>query len=242
MEENLQFLMAKDFVTETMEDGFLLVNEAVYYSPEYEFSSRIGVTREISNLSLEVTKPADFDFMKKEVYEARIPFHYAEKFYDFTMSGGTNAVEAFKDFPGVKKFIEPPKSDKLPKNFNTLYGPRIATQLPMIVEELKRSPSTRRACIMILDGQDNLLLDLDESIEYPCTLGMTYSVRDKKLNVHVAMRSQNTAIVLQLDMYLQGKLHHEIAKQVGLPVGKFMMNFISAHIYDRDFEYVEKLN
>lgn len=234
-------LIAKDICAQTMEEGFMMVNEAVLNDPEWEFGSRIGQTREINNLGLQVFNSEDFDFMKDEKFGNRIPFDYAEKFYDFMMTGGTNAVEAFKDFPGVKNFVEPPKSEKLPENFNTLYGPRIATQLPEIVAELKRSPSTRRACILILDANDNALLALDEKVEYPCTIGMTYFIRDGQLHAHVAMRSQNVAVVMQLDMYLQGRLFHEIARQVGVPAGHFHMNYVSAHIYDRDYEYVQGL-
>jgi thymidylate synthase len=137
--------------------------------------------------------------------------------------------------------MEKPKSSDLPENFNTLYGPRILSQLPVIEQELRERPDSRRAVIMILDKDDLNLLDKNESIEFPCTDSASFFIRDGKLNVHVHMRSQNMGQVLKLDMYLWGRFTCEFAEKLGLPVGKFSSSVVSAHVFKKDFDYLQNL-
>lgn len=226
-------------VQPTFEKAFKEINSLVLNQYDFELDSRIGKTREIINLSYYVDEVDSF--VLEDTRINRIGYDYAETFYDFMMTGGTTdaAREAFKDFPQANPFISAPKSDSLPENFNTLYGPRIVKQLPAVIQELKDHPETRRACIMILSENDHALLALDEKIEYPCTMNSSYVIREGKMYGHCNMRSQNVATVLQIDMYIQARLLKHIAAEVGVEVGGFGANLISAHIYERDFEYVE---
>ncbi len=54
------------------------------------------------------------------------------------------------------------------------------------------------------------------------------------------MRSQNLATVLQLDIFLQVKLLHKIAKDLSIPTENTVYNatLINAHLFNRDFDYV----
>ena len=137
--------------------------------------------------------------------------------------------------------MEKPKSKDLPKNFNTFYGPRILEQLPMVKSELIKNPDTRRAVISIIYKEDLLLLDKDETLEFPCCDSATFSIRDNKLNVHVHMRSQNMGQVLKLDMYLWGRFTSELAEELDLPVGSLTSSVVSAHVFKKDFDYLKTL-
>lgn len=220
----------------SFQTAFKVLNEEILNNPQFVIDSRIGRCNEIGSASIEVTDPTTFKFTDSRIN--RIDYDYAEAFWQFMISGGTDAAEAFKEYPNVAKFIDKPKSDVLPANFNTFYGPRIAAQLPALLKELKEKPNSRRAVFQILQEQDQALLDSDESLEYPCTDSITYYIREGKLYAHTHMRSQNCAVVMQLDFYLQGKLMQYIADQCGVQLGTYSHTMVSAHVFERDFDYV----
>lgn len=223
----------------TFEEAFLALNLDVLNNPDFVTDSRLGKTHESGSKLFTVTDPSTYKFSNKNIN--RIDYTYAEDFWKFMISGGTNAKEAFKEYPNVARFIEKPKSNVLPDNFNTFYGPRIKAQMPVLLKELKESPNSRRVVFQILQEKDQVLLDSDESLEYPCTDSITYYIRNNTLYAHTHMRSQNLAVVLQLDIYLQGKLMEYIANILGVELGTYTCTMVSAHIYEKDFGYIRQL-
>ncbi|QXV72403.1 thymidylate synthase [Shigella phage PSD9] len=226
----------KHITAVSFENAFKQMNEEILEAPQFAVDSRIGRCYEIGSASVEVLDASTYKFTDPRIN--RISYDYAESFWKFMISGGTDAAEAFKEYPNVAKFIDKPKSDVLPANFNTFYGPRIVAQLPALLKELKEKPNSRRVVFQILQEQDQALLDSDESLEYPCTDSVTYYIRDGRLYAHTHMRSQNCAIVMQLDFYLQGKLMAFIAEQCGVGLGTYSHTMVSAHVFERDFDYV----
>lgn len=220
----------------SFQTAFKVLNEEIINNPQFVVDSRIGRCNEIGSASIEILDPTTFMFTDPRIN--RISYEYAEAFWKFMISGGTDAAEAFKEYPKVAKFIDKPKSDVLPANFNTFYGPRIVAQLPALLKELKEKTNSRRVVFQILQEQDQALLDSDESLEYPCTDSITYYIRDGKLYAHTHMRSQNCAVVMQLDFYLQGKLMQYIADKCGVQLGTYSHTMVSAHVFERDFDYV----
>jgi hypothetical protein len=214
------------------------LNERALETPEYVENTRIGRAHELIDVSVRVTDTTDYELT--DVRINRISYAYASTFWDFLIAGGTDAEAAFKDYPAVAKFITKPKNPDLPANFNTFYGPRIAKQIGAVLAELKRSPNTRRATLMILNEDDLQLLDKDETLEFPCTIAYHLTRRNGKLILSTIMRSQNLAIVLQLDIYLQMRLLHLVASELGVDVKdcEYHCHMINGHIFDRDFDYV----
>jgi hypothetical protein len=231
--------MNKFLKFKTFEDAFIGINRELISSPEFASTSRIGDMLEISSLSYEVTDLQSYQFQDESI--GRLDYHYADLFYLWMIDGCTDNDIILKDYPGVSKFMEKPKSEDLPANFNTFYGPRILQQLPHVEKELREHPDTRRAVISILDKDDLLLLDKDESLEFPCCDSATFFIREGKLNVHLHMRSQNMGQVLKLDMYLWGRFTCEFAERLGLPIGKFSSSVVSAHIFNKDLQYLKQI-
>jgi hypothetical protein len=231
--------MTKFLKFQTFEDAFLGINQELLSSPEFISTSRLGDMAEISSLSYEVQDLSSYIFKHEEI--GRLDYRYADLFYQWMINGCTDNDAILKEYPNVAKFMEKPKSDDLPANFNTFYGPRILQQLPHIEKELRNHPDTRRAVISILDKDDVLLLDKDESLEFPCCDSATFFIREGKLNVHLHMRSQNMGQVLKLDMYLWGRFACEFAKRLDLPVGKFTSSVVSAHIFNKDKQYLQSI-
>lgn len=223
----------------SFEDAFVGINRELIDNPEYVSGSRIGDMHEISGLTYEVSDMKSFKFPNEII--GRLGYDYADKFYSWMISGSVDNELLLKEYPRISRFMEKPKSEDLPDNFNTFYGPRILKQLPYIIKELKDHPTSRRAVISILDADDLQLLDKDETLEFPCCDSATLSIRNEKLNIHLHMRSQNMGQVLKLDMYLWGRFATEFAEQLGIPTGKFTSSVVSAHTFTKDIEYLKSI-
>jgi len=231
--------MNKHFKFTNFQEAFLGISSIIIESPEFKTTSRIGDVHEITSLSYEVSDLKSFQFKDENV--GRLTYDYADKFYQWMIDGCTDNEIILKDYPNVAKFMEKPKGEGLPENFNTFYGPRILQQLPHIKKELTEKPDTRRAVISILDKDDVLLLDKEESLEFPCCDSATFFIRNEKLNVHLHMRSQNMGQVAKLDMYLWGRFTNELAKDLNREVGKLTSTIVSAHVFENDFKYLRGL-
>jgi thymidylate synthase len=231
--------MNKHSIYKTFQEAFLGNIEKIINQPEFKTTSRIGNVYEISSMTYEVEEISSFVFKNESI--GRLTYDYADTFYRWMMNGCTDSEEILDKYPNISKFMEKPKSKDLPKNFNTFYGPRILEQLPLVKEELIRNSDTRRAVISIIYKEDLLLLDKDESLEFPCTDSATFFIRDGKLNCHLHMRSQNMGQVIKLDMYLWGRFTCELAKELNLDPGKFSCSIVSAHVFEKDLEYLESL-
>ena len=229
-----------EITTQSFETAFKRSITSIWDRPDYITDSRIGVMREIQGFSYTVEDPESYKFTNE--YVGRIDYQYAETFYDWMMSGSTDIKAISDEYPTTAKFLDKPKSENLPDNFNTFYGPRIIAQLPYIIKELTDSPNSRRAVLSILSAPDLELLDKDETLEFPCCDSAAFSIRNGRLNSHVHMRSQNMGQVLKLDMYLWGRFQCELAKKLQVSVGTFTSTIVSAHVFARDEEYLRGLN
>jgi hypothetical protein len=230
--------MSKYIIGETFEEVFKLLNKDVITQYEFVTESRIGKCREVGSILVEVLRP-ELGAVFNDTRINRIDYDYAEKFWEFMIAGGTDAEQAFKEYPNVAKFLAKPKTDSLPANFNTFYGPRIAAQMPALIKELKEKENSRRVVFQILQEQDQVLLDADETLEYPCTDSVTFYIRDGHLYAHTHMRSQNCAVVMQLDFYLMQKFMQYIADECGVKMGTYAHSIVSAHVFERDLDYVK---
>lgn len=222
------------------QDAFCKCIEAIWECPDYETNSRIGEMLEIQGLTYLVEDPTTYKF--EDEWIGRLDYEYANIFYNWMISGSTDAKEAFKEYPNVAQYLTKPKHPELPDNFNTFYGPRILAQLPKIIKELTDHPESRRAVISILTPNDLDLLDKGETLEFPCCDSATLSIRDNKLNLHLHMRSNNMAQVVKLDMYLWGRFQCELADKLGIKPGQFMSSIVSAHIFTKDSDYLKSIN
>jgi hypothetical protein len=166
---------------------------------------------EVINLAFEIENPEVVEFKSKA---RAFKKQFAQQFFDFIMAGGTDASVLFASNPNASKF-----TDDLASR-NTAYGPRILAQMPGVVGELLARPASRRAVITILNPEDQSLLPEKQrgcGMEYPCTVSLIFLIRGGRLNLHVAMRSNNMTTTVCYDLYnfigiqkiLLGKLRSE---------------------------------
>ena len=116
------------------------------------------------------------------------------------------------------------------------YHSRMEEQLPFIVRELKRSPSSRRAVIDIRDWRH----DTREGNDSPaCLQHIQYFIRGDKLHCKVLFRSNDACKATFMNAFALIMLQKRIADQLGLEVGTYTHRANSFHCYASDFAMLD---
>lgn len=138
------------------------------------------------------------------------------------------------------------------KTINSAYGARMFNgafpQFDNVVEELKKDPDSRRA-VMHINQPADLHRAVDAgSKDVPCTMSLQLLIRDRKLHMHVLMRSNDVVWGLPYDVFsftcLQEAFLH-ILKDEGVPVddlGAYHHTAGSLHVYETHFDLAEEVS
>ena len=119
-----------------------------------------------------------------------------------------------------------------------LIGRPALNQIAFVINDLKRSPDSRRAVINIRDNS------VDPFVSHPaCLQNMQFFIRDGRLHQKVLMRSNDAAEASFMNAFAFIMLQKRIADELGLPVGTYTHRANSFHCYEKDFalldQYVE---
>lgn len=113
------------------------------------------------------------------------------------------------------------------------YHLRMVDQLPGVIDELKRSPETRRAVI-----STRTVAEL--ASESPaCMQHLQYFIRGGALHCKVLFRSNDATKATFMNAFALIMLQKRIAEAVGVPVGTYTHRANSFHVYERDYEMFE---
>lgn len=239
-----EILPIKKYRGDCFEDIYIAILAELSLNPEFTPNPRGIGSREITDLSFELTNP-----------RARLVWNRARDVnYEFAMKFFLWMINADTDFSYVSganrnavNFIDAPKDDKaMPANFSTAYGPRIAKQLPAIIAELNRDPSSRRAVIHVLNEDDHAMLGTDTKEEYPCADSFTFMIRNNALQMYSHMRSNNMVLTLCYDIFNMTMFHEFLWRELSktmptLKLGTYYHNAVSAHYFDREQPLVDKI-
>ena len=130
---------------------------------------------------------------------------------------------------------------------NPAYAPRIQRQFNDVVDELVKTPRSRRATILILESGDQFIRKakrLEPNVvqtEYPCTIALTFYIRRGRLDLHVAMRSSNACTTICYDVYNFVYIQHNLARIIGRPVGYLHWNAANSHIPGYEVDLAEAI-
>jgi thymidylate synthase len=117
-------------------------------------------------------------------------------------------------------------------SFHGAYGPRVAMQLPRVVQRLKDDPTTRQALITVWDPLHDLMVDGRH--DYPCTVSLQFMIREGQLQLHTTMRSNDVWWGLAYDAFQFTQLQLVVAQAIGFDPGPYFHHAVSMHIYERD--------
>lgn len=117
------------------------------------------------------------------------------------------------------------------------YGERLQAwrglnQLQNVVQLLQKHRTSRRATIQLFDASD--ITERYASI--PCTCTLQFLVRDDRLHMFVAMRSNDAYLGLPHDIFSFTMLQEMIARAIGVELGEYKHCAGSLHLYQKHFE------
>lgn len=113
-------------------------------------------------------------------------------------------------------------------------------QIQFVIDELKRNPSSRRAVILIRDGND---IGSDDPA---CLQHIQFFIRNNKLEAKVLFRSNDACKATFMNAFALIKLQERIANELNISVGTYTHRANSFHCYEKDFNmlqgYVNRIN
>lgn len=143
------------------------------------------------------------------------------------------------------------------QTINSAYGYRMFkarwtfdSQFDMILQELKADPDSRRAVMHINETSDlrDALTWEGGSKDVPCTMSLQLLIRNRKLHMHVLMRSNDVVWGMPYDVFsftcLQEIFLYKL-QELGVPVddlGEYHHTAGSLHVYDTHFDMAHKVS
>lgn len=121
-------------------------------------------------------------------------------------------------------------------------GSETVSQFDNALLELKADPDSRRAVIHINEPSDLRRAVTDGSKDVPCTMSLQFLIRNRRLHMHVLMRSNDVVWGLPYDVFSFTSLQEAFMltlREEGVPVddiGQYHHTAGSLHIYDTHYE------
>jgi thymidylate synthase len=198
-----------------------------------EIGSRAGRTRELMHVGISLTTP----WQREILTPGRRPNIAAQIAETVWVLSGRDDVEWLQNYlPRAAEFSDDGKV------WRGGYGPRLRAwpindgsgdtfdQLAHLVDLLRESPGTRRAVAMIYDP----IRDSQEGKDIPCNNWLSFSSRLGKLDLHVAVRSNDVMWGWSgINTFEWSALLEIMAGMLGLGVGSLHFSTTSLHLYDR---------
>lgn len=117
-------------------------------------------------------------------------------------------------------------------NWAYTYHSRMAEQIPFIIRDLKRNPSSRRAVIDIRDWRH----DAAEGNENPaCLQHIQFFIREGKMHAKVLFRSNDACKATYMNAFALIMLQKRLADELGVEMGTYTHRANSFHCYEKDF-------
>lgn len=128
------------------------------------------------------------------------------------------------------------------KTFFGAYGPKIVGQLGYVVRKLKEDPDTRQATLTIWRENPPPTKDL------PCTVAISFMIRNSFLHCHVYMRSSDVWLGLPYDIFNFSMLAHLVCCRLNegstsiREPGLLHLTAASSHLYEEHWKLAENLH
>ena len=119
-------------------------------------------------------------------------------------------------------------------NWKYTYHDRIKDQIPFVIKELKRNPSSRRAVITVRTPEDI------GSEDPACMQHLQYFIRSGKLDCKVLFRSNDACKATFMNAFAIIMLQKQIADELKVEMGSYTHRANSFHCYEKDFSMLKK--
>lgn len=200
--------------------------------------SRVGTTKELTFQHFTITKPLEREIVVQG-RKANIAAQIAETMWVLSGRNDVKWLEAY--LPRAADFSDDGKT------WRAGYGPRLrgwyapaaadknrhVDQLQEVIDLLSADPGTRRAVMSIWDPAS----DYGETKDVPCNNWLHFLSRGGKLDLHVAIRSNDLVWGWSgINQFEWSVLLEVVAYYTGLQVGRIHYAVSSLHMYDRHWD------
>jgi thymidylate synthase len=118
----------------------------------------------------------------------------------------------------------------------SLPGMPALDQIEQVILRLKASANTRRATAVTWIVPVDAFND-----EVPCMIVDDFKLRDGRLHLSIFFRSHDFAGAYPANLYGLARLLQYVSGQVGVEPGSISTTSASAHIYEHDWDFVERM-
>ncbi|NEQ66777.1 MAG: hypothetical protein F6K21_14985 [Symploca sp. SIO2D2] len=194
-----------EFSYETFSEAWTNSLRLILSSGEWVQSERGQKTIELRNVSLIALKPFS---------EPRIPDKYQ---FD------NDYIEVY-----CNSFFENNSVNSISHRL-IKYGVKYVNQLESVIGKLKTNQNTRRAVISLWEPSEDI-----SSQHPPCPIVIQFIIRFDKLEMSVILRSSDAWMAAIPDYIALTRIQKNVAKELGVNIGKYTQYSISYHIYEFD--------
>ena len=106
------------------------------------------------------------------------------------------------------------------------------SQWDWVKQELMMNPQSRRAVININQYYHKKL----DTKDMPCTMFLQFFIRQGRLYMLTAMRSQDIYLGMRNDVYCFTEMQKRMAKELGVKLGAYHHFCSSLHLYETEYE------
>ena len=203
----------------------------------FEVGSRLGDrTMELTHVGVTLTQPVN-RYITLTSRKANVAAQIAETMW---VLAGRNDIEFLSHYlPRAEEFSDDGET------WRAGYGPRLRAwhnttdQLANVVKLLQASSLTRRATMSIFDPASDFNPDTKD---IPCNNWLSFSNRNGRLDLHVAIRSNDLIWGLSgINAFEWSALLEIVAGLVGVSPGSLHLSITSLHVYDRHWARASKI-
>lgn len=222
-----------NIITTNMElkNEFINANEVFEYF--YEVIKNTGKdfqdTKALFNVGFVIKDPTD-NKITHRLRNWKLDYAIAE--WQWYVSGDRSIKKLGNLYGMVPEIWYNMADDKGYVNSNYGYQWKRNKQLDYVIKELKTNPSSRKASISIYDAKEWHKYIKDT----PCTYAVSFYIINNKLQMTVAMRSNDLWFGFCNDQYCFSMLQQMVAMELDLPVGEYYHFVNNFHLYNRNIK------
>ena len=215
-----------------------------------ELDSRAGNTKEILGFQTILTNPLNNILLGFSTRKFSLSYACAELLWYLSMTADISLIEAYA--PSYKNYTEDGlaygaygkrwiSNPGFIQENTAFFHPNGKNQVEALIHLLKKKPNTRQAIITMWDSGDLLHAVLGDHKDLPCTVSLKFYVRNNKLHLIADMRSNDAWLGLPYDIFCFTTLQRIIAIECELQLGIYIHQAGSEHIYEKNYEKINKV-
>jgi len=122
-----------------------------------------------------------------------------------------------------------------------IYSEENGNQYKHVLRELSNNPNSRRATMIYNRPSMHTDMTRNGMNDFMCTYANTFYIRDGKLHSHYVMRSNDAVFGYNNDVAWARSVQYGLATQLDVEPGDIIWTASNFHVYERHFNFVEKL-